>query len=154
MIKIFQAQHIDDIGEVRLLFLEYADALGIDLSFQNFADELKQLPGNYAPPQGRLLLAHYKNKLAGCIALRPLDERGGEIKRLYVRSPYRKKGVGIALARAVIAEAKKIGYASLKLDTLKEMRAATMLYKKLGFVEIAPYYRNPIPETIFLELPI
>jgi ribosomal protein S18 acetylase RimI-like enzyme len=131
---------------------EYADSLGFDLSFQDFESELAALPGDYAPPGGRLLLAYRGSYLAGCVALRPLGPDVCEMKRLYVRPNCRGCGVGRALAERLIAEARQIGYRRMRLDTVPSMVRAQSLYSSLGFAEIAPYRHNPIPGTTFLEL--
>ncbi|HJZ84551.1 MAG TPA: GNAT family N-acetyltransferase [Polyangia bacterium] len=143
-----------DVATARQLFEEYAAGLGVDLSFQGFAQELAGLPGAYAPPSGRLLLLWDGDALAGCVALRPLGAGGGlcEMKRLYVRPAFRGRGLGRLLAQAVIAEARTIGYLRMRLDTLPFMGAASALYLSLGFVSIAPYRENPIPGAQFFEL--
>ena len=139
----------DDLEDVRELFLEYAESIGVDLSFQNFDEELASLPGDYDP----ILMAYVDNELAGCIALHPFGEAGiCEMKRLYVRPEWRKYGVGRALALRIIEEAKKRGYRAMRLDTLPMMQGAMRLYESLGFVDIEPYRYNPIAGTRFLEL--
>jgi len=142
----------EDIAIVRDLFREYGASLGIDLAFQQFGEELAELPGAYAPPRGSLLLARFGPAVAGCVGLRPLGADVGEIKRLYVRPAFRGAGAGDALARAAIAAARDRGYARVRLDTLPTMTAARRLYEKLGFREIAPYRFNPVEGTAFLEL--
>ena len=140
---------------VRALFLEYAASLDFDLCFQGFERELAGLPGAYAPPRGRLLLATVAGEAAGCVGLRPLAGNGDacEMKRLYVRPAFLGQGLGGRLARAVIAEARSIGYGRMLLDTVPDrMAAATALYRRLGFREIPPYYANPIPGATYLEL--
>jgi len=139
----------DDLDDVRELFLEYAESLGVDLSFQNFDEELASLPGDYDP----ILMAYVDSELAGCIALHPFGEAGiCEMKRLYVRPEWRKYGVGRALVLRIIEEAKKRGYRAMRLDTLPMMQGAMRLYESLGFVDIEPYRYNPIAGTRFLEL--
>lgn len=144
-----------DMQTARELFLEYADWLQIDLCFQGFAEELSTLPGAYAPPDGRLLLAEY-GSAAGCVALRRLavDATGAacELKRLWVRSGFRRRQVGRALAESALAAARAIGYRQMKLDTVPAiMPAAVALYRELGFTDCAPYYQSPIPGSLYME---
>ena len=145
-----------ELSAVRTLFQEYADSLGVDLCFQGFEAELAELPGEYGPPRGRLLLAWVGDALAGCCALRPLDNcdypNAGEMKRLYVRKAFRAFGLGRELAEATLDAARQIGYTSVLLDTLNDMEAARALYTDLGFVEIAPYYHNPVPGSHYLKV--
>jgi ribosomal protein S18 acetylase RimI-like enzyme len=152
MLKIRPATSADEIETARSLFREYADGLEVDLCFQNFDEELATLPGGYAPPEGRLLLAWDGAEAAGCVALRRFADGVGEMKRLYVRPAWRGTGLGRALAEAIIAEARAIGYATLRLDTLPEMVAAQGLYRALGFREIAAYRANPIHGASYMEL--
>ena len=140
-----------DLAEVRALFREYADALGVDLGFQGFEAELASLPGEYAPPRGRLLIAREGDRAVGCAALRPLGPDVCEAKRLYVRPEARATGLGRRLTDALIAEARAIGYARLRLDTLPAMTEAIALYRSLGFRVIPPYRYNPVEGTLFLE---
>jgi ribosomal protein S18 acetylase RimI-like enzyme len=143
-----------EVPAVRALFDEYAVSLDVDLSFQDFARELAELPGEYSAPRGCLLVAD-EGDIVGCVALRALaggDEAQGEIKRLYLRPVARGRGIGRELALTVITRARAIGYRSLKLDTLASMRSARALYSSLGFRECAPYYRNPLPGTSYMEL--
>jgi ribosomal protein S18 acetylase RimI-like enzyme len=143
----------EELPVVRELFREYADSLGVDLAFQGFEDELARLPGEYSPPRGALLVAREGDRAAGCVALRPLPPRDVcELKRLYVRPASRAGGLGRALTLAAIAEARRLGYARMRLDTLPSMAAARRLYRSLGFREIEPYRFNPIDGTQFLEL--
>jgi len=152
MLKIIKAHTEGDVPQVRELFKEYEASLGISLCFQGFEKELASLPGEYAPPEGRLLLALWDGRLAGCVALRKDDQDACEMKRLYVRPPFRGKGVGRTLAHAIIAEAKEIGYKKMRLDTLPSMKEAIALYQSLGFQPTASYRHNPIEGAIFMEL--
>jgi putative acetyltransferase len=153
-----QAETPAQIAQARELFLEYAQSLGFSLCFQNFDLELAKLPGDYAPPQGRLLLASFEGQLAGCVALHPLDPRKVdpgicEMKRLYLRPHFRGKGLGRALADRIIAEARQIGYDRMRLDTVEPvMKDAVAMYRKIGFEEIAPYCDNPIAGALYMEL--
>jgi ribosomal protein S18 acetylase RimI-like enzyme len=152
MWEIRPATGTGEIETARTLFREYADGLDVDLSFQNFDEELATLPGGYAPPEGRLLLAWDDVEAAGCVALRRFAEGVGEMKRLYVRPAWRGTGLGRALAETVIAEARAAGYATLRLDTLPTMVTAQKLYRTLGFHEIAAYRANPVHGTSYMEL--
>ena len=140
---------------MREIFLEYAQSLGIPLDFQDFDQEIADLPGAYGPPRGALLLAYVDGVLAGCCALRPLDASdyasAAEIKRLYVRRPFRGFGLGRSLAEAILDAARQAGYACVLLDTLSDMEAARALYEDLGFTEIPPYYHNPIAGAHYLK---
>lgn len=153
MLRITQASTQSDIEQARRLFEEYAAGLGISLCFQNFEQELANLPGDYAPPRGRLLLAREYDQLVGCIALRPLGSTTCEMKRLFVRPEYRHKGLGRILVEAIIKEARQIGYTHMRLDTLPgRMDRAIALYRSTGFVEIPSYYENPVDSATFMEL--
>lgn len=153
MLRITQATTQSDIQQARTLFEEYQAALGISLCFQNFDQELANLPGDYAPPSGRLLLAREYDQLVGCIALRQLGPATCEMKRLFVRQQYRDRGLGRVLVEAIIEEARKIGYRYMRLDTLPgRMDRAIALYRSIGFVEIPPYYENPVDSATFMEL--
>ena len=152
MIRLFSARTTEDLSRARALFEEYASSLQFDLDFQNFEEELVGLPGGYAPPEGRLLLAWVRDQIAGCVALRKIDQEICEMKRLYVRPSFRRLGVGRILALAIIQEARKIGYSRMRLDTVPSMKEAQVLYESLGFQKIPPYCHNPVPGTVFLEL--
>lgn len=152
MISIEQATTAESILHVRNLFLEYQAALGIDLGFQDFENELANLPGQYAAPGGRVLLACADGAVAGCVALRPLTGDACEMKRLFVRPAYRAAGVGKMLAERVIAEARSIGYRRMCLDTLPSMGRAQKLYEALGFRDIEAYRYNPVAGTRYLGL--
>ena len=150
---IFQANSDHDIQQARALFEEYASSVGISLCFQNFDQELRNLPGDYAPPDGRLLLATEDDQLAGCIALRKLEPRVCEIKRLFLRPAYRGQGLGKVLVESIIDEARKLGYTHMRLDTLPgRMDKAIALYQSMGFVDIGPYCENPVESAKFMEL--
>jgi putative acetyltransferase len=146
----------EEIDALRAIFREYADELGVDLCFQQFEEELAELPGDYAAPRGALLLARVDGEVAGCCALRPLDSvdypNAAEMKRLYVRKPFRNFGLGRELAEAALDAAREAGYACVLLDTLDDMEAARELYEELGFEEIPPYYHNPIPGAHYLKV--
>ncbi len=142
----------EDLDEVRELFREYAAGLGFELEFQAFEQELAALPGRYAPPRGRLLLAVSAGQAIGCVALRQFELDVCEMKRLYLRPAGRRQHLGRALAERIIAEARAAGYRRMRLDTVSSMQAAGALYRSLGFREIEPYCFNPIPGATFLEL--
>jgi GNAT superfamily N-acetyltransferase len=151
--SIVQAESQAQIAQARELFLEYAQSLGFSLCFQNFDKELAGLPGDYAPPEGRLLLARYASRVAGCVALHRLENDVCEMKRLYVRPEFRGKRLGRALGESVIAEARNIGYHRMRLDTVEPiMGDAAAMYRKMGFKEIPPYRPNPIAGAIYMEL--
>ncbi len=146
----------DLLQATREIFREYAEGLGIDLDFQHFDDELASLPGDYAPPQGALLLAFVDDELAGCGAFRPLPDvdyaNACEMKRLYVRRPFRRFGLGRMLAQALMDHATEAGYSAMLLDTLDDMESARGLYASLGFETIPPYYFNPVPGAHYLKV--
>jgi putative acetyltransferase len=152
LLSIREATQGPDLVAVRELFQEYAAALGVSLCFQGFDEELAGLPGKYAPPGGRLLLAASAGDSAGCVALRPSGPGSCEMKRLYVRPAYRASGLGRLLAERIIHEARNAGYQRMRLDSLPTMQAAIHLYQRLGFQEIAPYTANPVEGAVFLEL--
>jgi GNAT superfamily N-acetyltransferase len=146
------AETAADLAHVRNLFEEYVAWLGIDLRFQGFAEEIATLPGAYAPPRGRLYLAGPADAPHACIALRPFAALRGEIKRLYVKPEARGRGLGEALARNVVDDARGIGYRELVLDTFDWMRDAIKLYQRLGFAPCSPYYHNPLPGAVYFSL--
>ena len=151
-LTIHPAESVHDLQAAWELFAEYGASLGVDLEFQDFGQELAGLPGAYAPPAGRLFLATDGLEPGGCVALRSLGAGLCEMKRLYVRPAARGVRLGRRLAETVIREARAIGYARMRLDTLPSMKEAFALYQTLGFREIAPYYDNPIVGTRFMEL--
>ena len=154
MLAIIQAVSAEEISTARDLMLEYAQWLGFDLCFQGFEEELRALPGKYAPPAGRLLLASWEGQVAGMGALRPMDEAGAcEMKRLYVRPAFRGHAIGLTLAEKLVRDAREIGYARMRLDTVPgKMDRAIAMYRQLGFREIGPYYGTPVEHTLFMEL--
>ena len=152
MARLLQADFEKHVALIREIFEEYAHSLGFDLHFQEFQKEVAELPGDYGPPEGRLILAMEDDKIAGCVALRKLEEGVCEMKRLYVRPDYRGKGIGKELAKTIIEEARKIGYQRMRLDTVPFMKEAIALYQSLGFEEIEPYRYNPIKGAKFMEL--
>jgi GNAT superfamily N-acetyltransferase len=152
MLKIFPVETGEDIKIVRALFEEYADSLRIDLGFQGFEEELANLPGCYARPEGCILLARYNEEIAGCVALRKLSDGICEGKRLYVKPRFRGLKIGRKLVEAIIEEARKIGYTRIRGDTLASMKVAQALYASLGFKQIEPYCYNPIKGAKFIEL--
>ena len=152
-LRMTQASSPAQIAQVRELFLEYAKSLGFSLCFQSFDQELAGLPGDYSPPDGRLLIAEYEAELAGCVALHKLEPGICEMKRLYLRPAFRGKGLGRRLAETILNEARSIGYQRLRLDTVERvMRVAVELYRALGFRQIAPYRANPMEGTLYMEL--
>ena len=151
MVRIVPVLTSGDIEIVRALFREYQQSLGVDLCFQGFEEELAALPGSYGPPRGRLFIALDGGEAVGCIALRPLGDDVCEMKRLYLRSTARGKGVGRALAIRIIEEARAIGYRAMRLDTLPTMSEARSLYQTLAFHSIPSYYENPVPGTLYME---
>ena len=154
MLKIFQAETSDQIATAREMMIEYATWLEFNLCFQGFDEELRGLPGKYAPPAGRLLLALWEGKTAGMIAMRPMNEPGlCEMKRLYVRPDFRGHEIGRTLAERVIAEAVEVGYTRMRLDTVPgKMDRAIAMYRTMGFREIEPYYQTPVGQMLFMEL--
>ena len=152
MLRILEIKTKEDLPEVRNLFEEYAGSLGIDLDFQGFAEELADLPGQYAPPEGCLLLALWKGQVAGCVALRQFSPGICEMKRLYTQPQFRGLSIGKALCEEVIVRARRLGYKRMRLDTLPSMEQAKGLYLSLGFREIEPYRFNPVEGASFMEL--
>jgi putative acetyltransferase len=142
----------EQVATARSLFREYAEAIATDLGYQGFAAELEALPQPYVPPHGALFMARAGYEVAGCVALRPLNDRVGEMKRLYVRPDYRSVGLGVMLVEAIIQAARKAGYVELRLDTLPTMASAQVLYQRLGFSEIPPYNDTHLPGTRFYSL--
>jgi ribosomal protein S18 acetylase RimI-like enzyme len=151
-ICLLPAKSPNEIAHARILFREYAASLNVDLCFQSFEEELANLPGKYAPPEGQLILAWAGETVAGCVALRKLEPAVCEMKRLYVRPAYRGSGLGRRLADAVIAESRGIGYRRMRLDTLESLASALNLYRSLGFHRIQPYTANPCADVVYLEL--
>jgi ribosomal protein S18 acetylase RimI-like enzyme len=149
--ELRQATSLDDIATARALFEEYQQSLGFSLCFQNFDAELAGLPGAYAPPEGRLLLAFADGAPAGCIAIRKIGEETCEMKRLWVKPAFRGTGLGRRLAEETLLEARKIGHRRIRLDTLPSMNAAQALYLSLGFADIPPYNDHPVEGTRFME---
>jgi putative acetyltransferase len=152
-LTFLQAESPAQVAQARELFLEYAKSLGFSLCFQNFDNELANLPGDYAPPDGRLLLAEYEDQIAGSVALHKLADGICEMKRLYLRPQFRGKGLGRALAERIIAEGRQIGYKRMRLDTVEPvMKDAVAMYRRIGFQEIAPYCANPMAGALYMEL--
>lgn len=140
------------MDEVRALFREYAEDMGLNLDFQGFEQELADLPGCYSAPRGCILFYESNGETAGCIALRPLDNATGEVKRMFVRPAFRGKGIARQLVTGLLKQAAERGYQRLRLGTLASMTPARHLYESLGFGEIEPYYHNPLPDVIYYEL--
>jgi ribosomal protein S18 acetylase RimI-like enzyme len=150
--RLARARQSGEIAAAAVLFREYADWLGVDLTFQGFEAEVRDLPGKYAPPLGELLLAYSpEGQALGCVAVRPLDGAVCEMKRLYVRPAARGLGIGRALVDAIIQSAEEFGYVEMRLDTLPTMAEAFTLYQRFKFVEIPAYYYNPVPDTRYLS---
>jgi GNAT superfamily N-acetyltransferase len=152
MLKFIDVETTEKIEIIRNLFLEYEKIIGCNLCFQDIENELANLPGKYSPPDGRLILAEYDSKLAGCIALKKIGDDICEMKRLYVRSEFRGKKIGRKLAEKIVEEARSTGYRIMRLDTLKRLHEAVSLYKSMGFIETHPYVHNPLEDVIFMEL--
>ena len=149
--KMVQVQTADEIETARTLFREYQRFLDVDLCFQGFEEELAALPGCYAPPKGRLLLAWEGEQAVGCVALRPLDDGACEMKRLFVRPDSRGQGLGRLVASRVVSEATALGYVVMRLDTLETLNSAMQLYTSMGFQRRAPYYANPLSGVVYWE---
>ena len=150
-LRVSFAEGQSDFDISRLLFLEYAETLGFSLCFQGFDEELENLPGKYALPNGCILLAWDELECVGCVGLRPLSDSVSEMKRLYVKPAYRRTGLGRLLAEKILKFAIESNYSKIMLDTLSSMESAQGLYRSLGFAETAPYYHNPHPEVVFFE---
>lgn len=145
-------QYDADLETARHLFKEYADELAVDLCFQSFDEELNNPLKKYGPPAGSLMMAFWNEEPVGTIALQGLSEEGVcEMKRLFVQAPFRKFGIGEGLVKAILIEAKQLGYAKMKLDTLERLKAAIALYLKYGFIITTAYYHNPLPEVVYME---
>jgi len=151
-VRIVDGHGEEHLSDVRRLFEEYAASLDVDLAFQDFDHELRELPGDYAPPSGRLLVALDENAVAGCVALREYEPEVCEMKRLYVRPAFQGSGLGRRLAEAIVDAGRDAGYRVMRLDTLASMDAARSLYRSLGFEEIEAYRFNPVHGTTFFQL--
>ncbi|MCC0672915.1 GNAT family N-acetyltransferase [Clostridioides sp. ES-S-0145-01] len=152
ILKFVEANDLENLENVKILFTEYSNSLNIDLCFQDFNNELKTLPGKYKKPSGSLILAFVDENLAGCVALKKLEDDVCELKRLYVRDKFRRLKIGKILLEEIVKEAKKIGYTYMRLDTLPSMKSAQGLYEKIGFYDINPYTYNPIEGARYMEL--
>ena len=152
MIELIQVESEEHLDCIRELFKEYEKSLGFDLDFQDFEKELAKLPGEYAAPDGCLLLAFYGKNFAGCAGLRRLEQGICEMKRMYVRPNFRGKGIGRVMSVRIIEIARAIGYERMRLDTIDTMRTAISLYKSLGFKKIKPYRYNPVDGASYMEL--
>ncbi len=142
----------EDYREARTLLHEYEAASEMDLCFQGFEEEVETLERMYGPPGGRFLLVRAGDATAGGVALRDLGDKICEMKRLYLRPGFRGRGLGRRCAERIVDEARAMGYARMRLDTLPSMRAAIALYRSMGFVEIDPYTENPVEGVLFMEL--
>lgn len=152
MLHIKKAETEKEIEIIRLLFLEYAQSLNFDLCFQNFSEELAGLPGEYSSPDGTLLISSWNDVPVGCVALRKIENKICEMKRLYVQQNYRGKNIGKALTERLILEAREMGYCKMRLDTVPSMQTAQRLYMSLGFYQIESYCENPIEGAIYMEI--
>ena len=142
----------NDLENIKLLFNEYTTMLGVNLAFQGYDEEIKNLPGKYALPYGRLYIAYYNNKAAGCIALRKFENDGCEMKRLFVRPEYRHLKIGKKLVDKIIEDARELKYKYMVLDTLSNLHEAVSLYRKSGFQEVEAYYENPLDNVVYFKL--
>lgn len=152
ILKFVEANDLENLENIKILFTEYSNSLNIDLCFQDFNNELKTLPGKYKKPSGSLILAFVDENLAGCVALKKLEDDVCELKRLYVRDKFRGLKIGKILLEEIVKEAKNIGYTYMRLDTLPSMKSAQGLYEKIGFYDINPYTYNPIEGARYMEL--
>ena len=153
LLELIHVESEPAIEQIRGLFLEYARSLDFSLCFQSFDRELRELPGPYAPPDGRLILCQFAGRPAGCIALKKLEPDVCEMKRLYVRPEFRGHQLGLKLTTHLINEGRRAGYTRMRLDTIREtMQKAIELYQSVGFKEIPPYYDNPLPEALYMDL--
>ncbi|MHC4476195.1 MAG: GNAT family N-acetyltransferase [Planctomycetota bacterium] len=152
MLRIYPVETGEDLKIAKQLLVEYADCLEFDLCFQNFEEELANLPGEYAPPEGCLLIAEYDGEITGCVALRKQNDGVCEMKRLYVKQKFRGLKIGKALAEAIIEQARKAGYTHMRLDFVSPRQAAECLYESLGFKETDAYEEIPIEGAVFMEL--
>lgn len=153
MFRIYCVETDEDVRDALALLKEYVDSLGFDLDFQDFENELAGYPGEYAPPGGCILLARdLEGEAVGCVSLRPIEPGICEMKRMYVVPGVRGRGLGRALAMGLIDQARRMGYAKMRLDTLASLEAANELYRSLGFEEIGPYRHNPFDDAVFMEL--
>jgi GNAT superfamily N-acetyltransferase len=150
--KIIDAASMEQLETARGLFLEYERYLQVDLCFQKFEEELAALPGDYAVPDGALLLAVAEDAATGCVAMRKIEPGVCEMKRLYVRPPFQRQGIGKQLAITIIDKAREVGYRKMRLDTLNTLDAAMALYASIGFRKINPYYDNPLPGAVYWEV--
>ena len=146
-----ECDYLADIPQVAGLFQEYVAWIGLDLAFQGFAAELAALPGCYAPPGGRLIVADHHGLLVGVVGLRRFGAKDGEIKRLFVKPEWRGRGIASALVARILAEAERMDFAGLYLDTLASMTAAIAVYTRFGFAEVPPYYMNPLPDVVYFR---
>jgi putative acetyltransferase len=152
VVEIIPARSVEDYALAKALFLEYAGDIGLDLSFQNFDEELAGLTVQYGPSEGGILLLSVEGRPAGCVAVRRFEKDTAELKRMYVRPAYRRQRYGRRLGEEALALARRLGYRAIRLDTLAQMGKAIALYQSFGFVEIKPYRFNPVPGAKYFEL--